>query len=206
MQPTNKAKPLQQSRCMYCGSTNRGKGCRYGPHETHFHPDDSTKCAYCGSPNYGRGCRVNPTGDIHVHGVNYNSMFREQIQSFLDFSVLIYELKKEFIDFEAYKLGVIDKNGNKIKEPETIEEQASFSPMLKHIFRLKRFLGPKVDLLETHSLLEKENTDITDVERYKKYLEYKDKVGAVINELFEVIDKAHEDGLPFEDIALLIKS
>jgi hypothetical protein len=206
MQPTNKAKPLQQSRCMYCGSTNRGKGCRYGPHETHFHPDDPTKCAYCGSPNYGRGCRVNPIGDIHVHGVNYNSMFREQIQSFLDFSVLIHELKKEFTDFEAYKLGVIDKNGNKIKQPETIEEHASYSPMLKNVFRLKRFLGAKVDLLETHSLLEKENTNITDVERYKKYLVYKDKVGAVINELFEVIDKAHEDGLPFEDIALLIKS
>ena len=206
MQPTNKARPMQQSRCMYCGSTNRGKGCRYGPHEVHFHPDDATKCAYCGSPNFGKGCRINPTSDVHIHGVNYNSMFREQVQSFLDFNILLHELKKDFVNFEAYKLGIIDEQGNKLKQPESLEEQASYSPMYKTIFRLKRFLGAKVDLLESQVLLEKENVQIEDFEKYKKYLVYKDKVTDVVNNLYEVLDNACNEGLSIEEITKLIKA
>jgi hypothetical protein len=205
MQPTNRPHK-QQSRCLYCGSTTRGKGCRYGPHGVHFHPDDPTKCAYCGSPNYGRGCKINPTADIHVHGVNYNSMFKEQIQSFLDNEILIRELKKDFVDYSAFKLKLIDEKGNKLKNPVTEEEQIAFTPFIKTIIKLKKYLGSKVDLIEATTSLEKNNLVTEDIEKYKIYLEFKDRIEKNINELYQIIDEAACNGLRLEDIKKLINA
>ena len=71
----------QLSRCMYCGSTSYGKGCRYAPHGVHFHPGDAKKCSYCGSNSFGKGCKLNPFDDLHLHGINYNSMFKESLKN-----------------------------------------------------------------------------------------------------------------------------
>ena len=191
---------------MYCNSTDYGKGCRYGPSGVHFHPDDATKCAYCGSTDYGKGCKLNPTGDIHIHGINYNSMFREEIQSFLDMSILLQELKKNFTDFRSYELGITDEKGNKIKVPNTLEEQTAYSPMVKNVLKLKRYLGPKVDLLDAAALLEQETAHNTSPEHYKKCLEYKDKMQSTINELYKVLDEAYADGLSMEEVTKLVRA
>jgi hypothetical protein len=205
MQPTNQPKQ-QQSRCMYCGSTTRGKGCRYAPHGVHFFPDDPRKCAYCGSTNYGKGCHVNPTGDTHIHGTNYNSMFKESLQSFLDNEIFLNEIKKGYTEFPAYKLGIIDENGNKIKTPVNEAEIAAYSPMIKTIIRLKKYLGSKTDLLDAAALMENRNFNAEDIEKYKKLVEYKETIEGIINELYKVFDKAAYEGLSFEDIKSLIKA
>ena len=206
MQATNKPSP-QKSRCMYCGSLSRGKGCRHGPHGVHFHPDDSTKCSYCGSPSYGRGCKHNPNNDMHVHGVSYNNMFRETIQSFLDNQILIKELKKPFTQFDAFKLGLINETGQKIKSPITEEETNSVSPLIKTIIKIKKFLGPKVDLIEASELL-KETTanNKLGVSRYNKVAEHKSKISDVVNDLYRVLDEAKNDGLTLEEVANLVKA
>lgn len=196
----------QRSRCMYCGSVNFGKGCRYGPHGVHFHPDDSLKCAYCGSPNYGKGCRINPINDLHIHGINYNSMFRENVQSFLDSKVFLSELKKDFKEFECFKLGIIDQNGNKIKNPVNEQQKASFTPMIKTIIRLKKYLGPKVELLEVSNLMESNVKFEEDVVQYEKVLKYQDKVQDVVNELYKVLEEAKKDGLSLEEVNKLIQA
>lgn len=196
----------QRSRCMYCGSVNFGKGCRYGPHGVHFHPDDSLKCAYCGSPNYGKGCKINPISDLHIHGINYNSMFRENVQSFLDSKVFLNDLKKDFKEFECFKLGIIDQNGNKIKNPINEEQKASFTPMIKTIIRLKRYLGPKVELLEVSNLMEGNVKFEEDVIQYEKVLKYQDKVRDVVNELYKVLEEAKKDGLSLEEVNKLIQA
>lgn len=205
MQPTNK--PLtQKSRCMYCGSPNRGKGCRYGPHGVHFHQDDPTCCSYCGSPNYGRGCKVNPTGDLHIRGANFNNMFRESLQSYLDNEIFLNELKKDFSEFECYELGIIDGKGNRIKVPVTEQEQVAYSPMVRTILRLKRYLGPKTDLFGATSLLEKQTNKIEDISKYKRLLEYQDKVDEVIGDLYKVLNEATQEGFTLEDVKKLIKA
>ena len=116
MQPTNKPSK-QRSRCLYCGSLDRGKGCAYGPHKVHFHAGDDTKCSYCGSTDYGRGCKVNPISNLHMHGVNINDSLKIDVQAFLDKEFLMNELTKNFKDFEAFRLQIIDEHGNKIKQP-----------------------------------------------------------------------------------------
>ena len=204
MQQTNQRKP-QRSRCMYCGSVDRGKGCRFGPHGVHFHPDDSTKCAYCGSSSYGKGCKLNPTGDLHVHGTSYNNMFRESFQGFLDHGILLNELKKEFAEFECFKLGIIDENGNKLRNPIDEKEQACFSPMVKTIIKLKKYLGSKVDLLEATELLEQTTTK-ENIEQYKMFLEYQDKIDSLVNGIYQTLDEAYSNGLSLESVKKLVKA
>lgn len=206
MEPTNQFKRTAQSRCIYCSSPSYGKGCRYGPHGTHFHPEDGTKCAYCGSPSYGRGCRLNPTSDLHVHGINYNSMFKENIQSFLDSNLLLNELKKPFCKFRAFDLGIINEQGNKIKEPVTEEEIASYGPFVKTILKLKKYLGSKIDLIEANNSLQKNNLFVEDIVQYKKILNYKDKVDNIVNQLFVVIEEAQLEGLSLDEIQKLFKA
>lgn len=206
MQPTNKASAKRISRCMYCGSTTRGKGCRYAPHGVHFHPDDPKKCAYCASPNYGRGCKVNPTSDIHVHGINYNSMFKEEVESYLDYKVFINELKKPFVEFQAYKLNIIDENGNKIKTPITEEEQQAYNPFIKTVIKLKRYLGSKLDLIEAEQTLAKESCVVESAVKYKLMLGYKEKVQSLVNELYKTFDEASSKGLALNDIKDLIRA
>jgi hypothetical protein len=200
-------KPNRQSRCMYCGSISFGKGCRYAPHGVHFHPDDSLKCAYCNSGNFGKGCKLNPTSDLHIHGVNYNNMFRESIQSFLDNNVFLNELKKDFTKFQSYKLGIIDENGNKIKIPVTEQEQLSYTPFVRTIIKLKKYLGAKTELLQASSMLEYNSIPITEsIVRYNKVIHYQDKINTIVNTLYGALDEAQQDGLTLEDIKRLIKA
>jgi hypothetical protein len=206
MQPTNQPSK-QRSRCLYCGSLNRGKGCRYGPHNTHFHAGDETRCSYCGSTDYGRGCKVNPVGDLHLHGVNFGEGFRKDLQSYLDNEVLLKELKKEFTDFKAYKLKIIDEHGNKIKVPITEEEHSAYSPLTKTIIRLKKFLGPKIELLEAQQSLVKNSVDNNvSLEKYRKITEYRQRIEDSINELYKTINEACNDGFSVEEVKKLIKT
>jgi hypothetical protein len=206
MQPTNRARTGQVSRCIYCGATTRGKGCRYAPHGVHFHPDDPRKCAYCGSPNYGKGCKVNPTNDLHIHGINYNSMFKEQVKSFVNDKVLLNHLTKDFTTFEAYHLKLIDEHGNKIKNPQSVEETLALNPYVKTIIKLKKYLGSKLDLLQASHDLESNSIVFEEIEKYKKILHFKDKISENLNELFKTLDEANQEGLTEKEIYELINA
>lgn len=192
---------------MYCGSVDHGKGCRFGPHGVHFHPDDSTKCGFCGSTSYGRGCRLNPTSDLHVHGSNFNSMYRESMQSFLDNEVLLRELKKDFKEFRCFELGLIDEKGSKIKNPITEQEKLSFTPFVKTVLKIKKYLGSKMELLEAQNDLSASSMQLNEnIEHYKKVLEYQSKVSDIINDLYKTLDEATANGLCLEDIQKLLKA
>lgn len=191
----------QQSRCIYCGSPNIGKGCRYGPHGVHFHPNNSTLCAYCKSPNYGKGCKINPTSDLHIHGLDYNFMFKESVQSHLDSTYLINELKKPFKDFYCYKLGIINEKGDKIKNPVTEQEQSSFDSLTKTIIRLKKFLGNKTCLLDATFAFDKEKSFISEnLEKRQARLKYKALFDEHVNNLYKTFEGANKEGLTLEEI------
>ena len=206
MQPTNKLRS-QKSRCVFCGSVDHGKGCRFGPHGVHFHPDDSTKCSYCGSTDYGKGCKINPTSNLHIHGGVFNNMYKEYVQSFLDNSILLNELKKDYTKFQCYSLGIIDEQGNKIKNPVTEQEQISYSSFTKTILRLKKYLGSKIQLIEANNSLEKLSVPLNeDIEHFKKLLTYQDKIDTIVNELYKTLNEAHENGLPLEEVKRLVRA
>ncbi len=188
------------SRCVFCGSTSYGRGCRYGPKGHHFHPDDSTKCSWCGSTAYGLGCRLNPNGKEHVHGVEYNIMIKESLKN----RFLLSALNKDFKEFEAYKLGIINANGDKIKEPVTEQEQAAYSPETKTIIKVKKYLGSKLDLINQTAILESASKLDYNKENHKKVLEYELKINDIISELFKTADEALKEGLSLEQVQALL--
>lgn len=194
----------QVSRCMYCNSTSFGKGCRYAPKGIHFHSDNSKKCSYCGSPNYGRGCRMNPFGDIHLHGVDYNMMFKENVDKTLKKEFLLHEVSKKITDYAAFKLGIIDSRGNKLRDPKTLFEQASYTPGIKLMLKIKKYLGVKTDLINGAALLENTNKIDYSSERFKKVMEFEEKIQNVIAQLHEVTDNALESGLTVEEIEAML--
>ena len=206
MQPTNQSKP-QKSRCVFCNSTDYGKGCRFGSHGVHFHPQDFSKCSYCGSPDFGKGCRLNPTNNLHIHGGVYNNMHKENMQSILDNILLINELKKSYTEFQCYKLGVIDGNGNKIKQPITEEEQHSYCSLTRTILRVKKYLGSKIDLLDTAQNFNRENVGISEsVEQHKKVIHYRDKFDSLVNEMYKLTEEATHDGIALDSIKKIIRA
>jgi hypothetical protein len=186
----------QISRCMYCSSTSYGKGCRYGPHGVHFHPDDAKKCSYCGSNSFGRGCKVNPFDNLHLHGINYNSMFKESLKN----NFMIEQLNKDFTDYEAFKLGIIDENGNKIKEPITEAEKASYSSSTKTLLKIKKHLGSKWDLIQNTIVLESESKIGYNKENHQKFLKYENQIQDLLTQLHELTNTALSDGLSVEQV------
>jgi hypothetical protein len=189
------------SRCMYCNSTSYGKGCKYAPKGIHFHPEDPKKCSYCGSTSYGRGCRLNPFSDIHLHGIDYNKMFNESLKN----KFLTQQLNKNFTDFEAYKLGVINEKGDKIKEPVTEQELAAYSSETKTIIKIKKYLGSKLDLINQTAILENASKIGYNKENHKTFLEYEQKINDIFAQLHETTDNAIKDGLTLEQIQALLQ-
>ena len=60
--------------------------------------------------------------------------------TFLTYKFILL-LKKNFTDWEAYKLGLINEKGEKIKEPKTKEEKDSLGGMNNLIRKIKRLVG-----------------------------------------------------------------
>lgn len=189
------------SRCMYCGSTSYGKGCRYAPHGVHFHPSNAKKCAYCGSPSFGKGCKLNPFGDIHLHGVDYNSMFKESMKNHF----VLKELNKKITDYEAFKLGIIDESGNKIKEPITESEKNAYSPLTKTFLKIKRYLGSKWDLIQQTLALESSTKSSYNKENHQKYLKYETQIQDLLSQIHETTNQALNDGLSLEQVESFFK-
>lgn len=188
-------------RCVFCGSPAYGTGCRYGPKGHHFHPGDSKKCSWCGSPAFGPGCRLNPTGKNHVHGVEYNTMIRENLKN----KFLLNALNKNFTEFEAYKLGIINSNGDKIKEPVTEQEQLAYSPETKTVLKIKKYLGTKLDLINQTAILESTSKLNYNKENHKKILEYEEKINSIIADLDKTINEALSVGLSLEQVHSLLQ-
>jgi hypothetical protein len=189
------------SRCMYCNSTSYGRGCKYAPKGIHFHPSDPKKCSYCGSTSYGRGCRLNPFSDIHLHGIDYNKMFNEALKN----KFLTQQLNKNFTDFKAYKLGIINEKGDKIKEPITEQELAAYSPETKTILKIKKYLGSKLDLINQTAILENASKAEYNKETHKTFLEYEQKINNIFAQLHETTDNALKDGLTLEQVQALLQ-
>jgi len=195
----------QLSRCVFCSSTSYGKGCKYSPSGIHFHPDDPKKCSFCGSTAYGRGCKYNPSGNMHIHGIAYNSMLKERISEVLTNQLLLAELKKPFTEFVAYELGLVNEKGVKIKEPVTEEEHLALSPAIKTLFQLKRFLGSKIDLIEGMTILENQKLLNFTPDTYSKILDYEERINKIFEEFHAIIHEAEQDNISFEILEALIK-
>jgi hypothetical protein len=195
----------KQSKCNYCGSTSKGKGCPYGPNNVHVHLNDPGRCIYCGSPSRGTGCPLNPTGNMHVHGIEFNNMIKETLNDGIVAGLLFKKLSDPVKKWPAYKLGLIDENGKIIKKPESIQEKSALTPIDLYVLRIKNMLGDhNVELLNNSSYLIDNKMDVNDIklytENYKNELDVKNKIEKTIFELFNIIADASLNGVKSKNI------
>lgn len=75
---------------------------------------------------------------------------------------LVKILYQDWDKTQAFKLGVIDANGTKLKDPETLDEKSSYSPFIRLAFNVKRLIshvpGGKFTSLAAAYMLMKESS------------------------------------------------
>lgn len=194
------------SRCSFCGSTSWGRNCKYSPYNnTHYHGDVINRCVWCGSKQlYGKGCKYSPSG---YHGMSSNA-YTQMVGESFPLSRLIYILSIPFTETKAYKLGIINENGDLIKKPITDEEKKSYTLLDRYIFLIKKLLNKKIDFLNETIFFE--TTVVNNKEKsfnpkiYKAELEFKNNL-EYINEKFKnEINKALENNLSLSTIEKII--
>jgi len=192
--------------CVYCGAPSYGPGCPFSPNKIHFHASDPKKCVYCGSVAHGPGCPFNPHSDVHVHGVEFNSMVKETIDKSITLGFLMNALSTPITEMKAYKLGLINENGKSIKAPTTPEEYSAYGALEKYIIGLKQGIGNKLDLVNGAINVQLESA--VTMEEYSTICEAKlnlqekfSEIGAAFN---EIVVSAYSVGLSSATIEKLI--
>ena len=153
----------KESECLYCGSKSFGKSCPYSPHKMHVHVDLGGKaCIWCGSKAIGASCPYNPFGKVHQRGIDYNPIMVEALENGIIQGIIMKKLSQPINETLAFKLGLIDKYGNMIRDPETLEERKALTGVDKYLIKVKNILGEKIDILNL--ALYYENHEIDSIE------------------------------------------
>lgn len=198
----------QVTRCMFCNSTSYGKGCPYSPHKRHVHITDGHKCIYCGSINVGSGCPYNPFNHIHVKGVEYNMMAKESIHRSVTAGLFLARLIQPIPDMPAFKMGLIDENGCKLKECVSDEEKAALTPTDMYILKIRRLIGEHViDLFGSSVLLEinsKQQKPTFDANKYQDEVVLTCDINNAVDNLKDIFNESIEKGFSREYIENLI--
>ena len=67
-------------------------------------------------------------------------------------------------------------------------------------------LGSKIELMEANTKLVESSVQHGDMVKYKKLLDYQEKINETLNELYKTLDQAHNDGLSLDEVKSLIKA
>lgn len=85
----------------------------------------------------------------------------ERVNDLLSFFVM-KKLIMPIYKTDAYKLGIIDRMGKMIKNPETKEEKLAYGSFDKLMFKLKRLLGNKIGQLNNFMYVQSTVSDFYD--------------------------------------------
>jgi len=197
---------MAKNACVYCGASAYGPGCPFSPNKIHFHPGDAKKCVYCGSIAHGPGCPFNPHSNVHIHGIEFNSMVNEVIDTGITMGYLMSMLSTPITEMSAYKLGLIDKTGKRVKSPETAEELTAYGPLEEYVLGIKQTLGPKLGLITKSIDVQLESA--VSMEDYAKICEatlhLKDRFEEAGKIFSEAVTNAYQSGLSTAAIEKLI--
>jgi hypothetical protein len=118
---------------------------------------------------------------------------------------IMKKLEEPFLGSEAFKLGIIDRNGNQIKVPQTLEEKLSFTAIDSYLIKIKKMLGNRSEMLN-HAVYLEHVTNVSNlpIELYEKELEFKSELGIISKRFKECLSEAKENNLPTELIEKII--
>lgn len=181
--------------CVYCGLPFYGKGCRFAPREIHVHATPG-RCMYCGLTSIGAGCKFAPRG-IHVRFGDFGFI---QSESFM-IGYLLNRLSQPIIQFDAYKLGIIDEKGNLIRQPETDQERNACSILEMSLIDLKKRFQKNIDSSINESLYKAalDQDRQFDQIKYQQEIEFKSKIEYIAKQFYNTINE-FKDKLTTEKI------
>ncbi len=187
---------IKKSVCSMCGAEAYGKGCIYNARGLHLHMDDPKKCGWCGSSTIvGPGCVYSPTG---YHGVGAN-LYTSMVAECFVTSYLLKKLTTPFSETKAYDCGIISEEGNLIKKPISKEEKNSYTFLDSFIFKIKRYLGNKLDLIKESIYFEASKHAINEkssVDDFENEIKLKKKLNIVSREFYDIISEAEKANIP----------
>lgn len=194
----------KKSKCMFCGSISWGKNCPWShfKNKIHVHSGKHDECCFCGSSNLtGPGCPHSPNGRHQVGANFFNGMASESFvlaQAIKTLSIPIHETK-------AFKMGIVNAEGDIIKRPETLEEKMAYSKLDSYVFRLKKVLGQKLDIVNRTMQLESViETAKMPMDMYQKELQFKNELSYIAERYNNCISNAEKDGLPLSIVQKVI--
>ena len=187
----------RDSECMYCGSKSYGRACVYAPSKTHVHVDDPKRCIYCGSKSLGSTCPLNPFGKNHQRGINYNPVMIESLENGIIQGIVMNKLSKPIEEYQAYRLGLIDKHGNVTREPITIVERKAMTGVDKYLIKVKTLVKERLEILNLTLYYENKNADtIEDIaELYPVELLCKDEISECVAKLASIASEYYAKGV-----------
>lgn len=201
IQGTNK-----DSVCVHCNSKVYGRTCPYGPKKTHCHTDDPARCIWCGSTIIGPGCPFNPFGNYHQRGYAVNTLALEAFEDGIVHGVIMKRLSSPLSETTAFKIGLIDDNGNVLREPKTIEERNALTGSDKYLIKIRNLVKNNIDLLNT--TLYFENKDEYDLEELKKMYpiesDCKFEIDESVGKLFKIVESFTRQGVKSSKIEQLL--
>jgi hypothetical protein len=188
---------MAKTSCIYCGSHSYGPGCPFSSHKKHVHSGDPKKCMYCGSMNRGPGCPFNPFSKMHIFGMEYNQMLTDTVENSIVTGYLMEQLQKPIEDYDAFKLGLIDKTGQVKRKAVTLEEKKAYNSLTSYIIGLKQALGTQLYIVNACTTLKLEalNTVSTLPDAYDFQLKFEQVLRELMDTLKNHISEAVQHGL-----------
>jgi len=199
----------RDSKCMYCDAKSYGNGCPYSPHKRHVHGDDPKRCIYCGSASFGIGCPYNPFGRVHIHGVEYNQMMKESAYNSYTVGIFLHRLIQPIKEMEAYKIGLIDDEGKKLRESVNAEDSIALTPLDSLILKVRRLIGEdKLELLNANVLFDLVNkepsTQKFDTKLYENEVKLKQRINTLVQDYKNIIADGINSGLSSSTIENIV--
>lgn len=188
-----------KSNCVYCGLPSYGKGCRFAPKSIHVHATPS-RCMYCGLESIGKGCRFAPTG-IHVRFGDYTFTQNEHINHGLLTGYFLKRLSDSIETYDAYKLGLINKRGELIKDPYTEQEKNACSLIEMMLINLKSNFKTEIDITINERLLNQSinQSNEFDPTKYNHELNFKQDIENIAKQFYNCIE-SYKSKLTSEEI------
>tara|TARA_R110002126_G_scaffold164690_2_gene312567 strand:+ start:2268 stop:2690 length:423 start_codon:yes stop_codon:yes gene_type:complete len=133
-------------------------------------------------------------------------MVKESIDKGITLGYLMKALEAPITEMKAYKLGVIDESGKKLKTPMTAEEINSYGAEERYTIALKQSLGKDLGLI--HNAIDVQLESVVTTEDYSKLYEstlnIKEKFLESGKQFNEIVASAYNSGLSKAAIEKLI--
>jgi hypothetical protein len=133
-------------------------------------------------------------------------MVKETIEKGITMGYLRSMLSTPIKELAAFKLGIVDKDGKRLKKPETAEELSAYGPLEEYIISIKQELGPSLGLITKSVDVKLES--VISAEEYAKFCEttlnLKEKFKEIGKLYNEAVTYAYHSGLSTSAIEKLI--